>query len=216
MKVLLLGAPGAGKGTQAVALCERFEIPQISTGNMFRAETKNDSERGRFLKSLLDDGKLVPDEITIALVKERLSQPDCQKGFLLDGFPRNIDQAKALAAANLGLDVVIEIAVPDSEVIKRLSGRRLHEASGRTYHIDYQPPKEAGLDDVTGEPLILRKDDEPATVKKRLQLYHELTEPLVAFYDDVSSVHCIKVDGVHPVLEVTEAIFKSLEGLAVK
>ncbi|MCA0403053.1 MAG: adenylate kinase [Proteobacteria bacterium] len=182
MRLMLLGGPGAGKGTQALKLTKYFGIPQISTGDMLRAAIAAGSELGLLAKKVMDEGKLVSDDIIISLVKERLKQPDCANGFLFDGFPRTIPQADALKEANINLDHVIEIAVPDAEIIKRISGRRVHVASGRVYHVEFHPPKTEGLDDLTNEPLIQRDDDKEETIKQRLAVYHKQTEPLVLYY----------------------------------
>jgi len=182
MKLILLGAPGAGKGTQATFICERFGIPQISTGDMLRAAVKAGTPLGLEAKKVMDAGQLVSDEIILGLIKDRLQQPDCAKGFLFDGFPRTIPQAEALRAQGVELDFVVEIDVPDEEIIRRMSGRRVHPGSGRTYHLVFNPPKVAGKDDVTGEDLIQRDDDREETVKKRLAVYHGQTKPLVEFY----------------------------------
>ena len=182
MKLILLGAPGAGKGTQATFICRKFGIPQISTGDMLRAAVKAGSPLGVAAKKVMDSGALVSDDIIIGLVKERIAQPDCANGFLFDGFPRTIPQAEAKRTADVQLDVVLEIDVPDASIIERMSGRRAHPASGRTYHIKFNPPKVADRDDVTGEPLVQREDDREETVRKRLQIYQNQTRPLVAYY----------------------------------
>ncbi len=182
MKLILLGAPGAGKGTQASFICRKFGIPQISTGDMLRAAVKAGSPLGLAAKKVMDSGALVSDDIIIGLVKERIAQPDCANGFLFDGFPRTIPQAEAMRTAAVQLDVVLEIDVPDASIIERMSGRRAHLASGRTYHIKFNPPKVADRDDVTGEPLVQREDDHEETVRKRLQVYQDQTRPLVAYY----------------------------------
>ncbi len=182
MKIILLGAPGAGKGTQAQFICEKFGIPQISTGDMLRAAVKASSPMGLEAKKVMDAGGLVSDEIILGLIAERLTQADCAKGFLFDGFPRTIPQAEALRTQGIDLDYVLEIDVADDEIIKRMSGRRVHTASGRTYHVVFNPPKTEGKDDATGEPLIQRDDDKEETVKKRLDVYHSQTKPLVEFY----------------------------------
>ncbi len=182
MRLILLGAPGAGKGTQATFICKRFGIPQISTGDMLRAAVKAGTPLGLEAKKVMDTGGLVGDDIIIGLVKERLAQPDCADGFLFDGFPRTIRQADAMKDAGVKLDAVVEIDVPDSAIIERISGRRSHAASGRTYHLTFNPPKQEGVDDVTGEALIQRDDDKEATVRKRLQVYQEQTRPLVDYY----------------------------------
>ena len=182
MRVILLGPPGAGKGTQAQFITEKFGIPQISTGDMLRAAVKAGSELGLKVKDIMASGGLVSDDIIIALVKERITQEDCVNGFLFDGFPRTIPQAEALQSAGVTIDHVLEIAVADEEIVTRMSGRRTHESSGRTYHVVYNPPKEEGKDDLTGEPLIQREDDKEETVRNRLNVYHEQTKPLVNFY----------------------------------
>ncbi len=182
MRLVLLGGPGAGKGTQALRLMKSFNIPQISTGDMLRAAIAAGSELGLSAKKIMDAGQLVSDEIMIALVKERLKQDDCRNGFLLDGFPRTIPQAEALKMAGIDLDHVIEIAVNDEEIVERITGRRVHPASGRIYHIHHNPPKREGLDDETGEPLVLRDDDKEEIIRKRLDIYHQQTEPLIEFY----------------------------------
>jgi adenylate kinase len=187
MRVILLGAPGAGKGTQAKFITEKFGIPQISTGDMLRAAVKAGTDLGLKAKSVMDSGGLVSDDLIIGLIKDRLAQPDCAKGVLFDGFPRTIPQAEALLNAGLEIDNVVEIAVDDEEIVKRISGRRMHEGSGRVYHLIYNPPKVAGLDDVTGEPLVQRKDDVEATVRHRLEVYHAQTKPLVAFYQKLAT-----------------------------
>ncbi|MCP0913416.1 MULTISPECIES: adenylate kinase [Legionella] len=182
MRLMLLGGPGAGKGTQAERLIKHFSIPQISTGDMLRAAVAAGSEIGLSVKKIMDAGQLVSDDIMIRLVQERLALPDCKNGFLLDGFPRTIVQAEALKKAHIDLDHVIEIAVDDEEIVKRICGRRTHPASGRVYHVEYNPPKQQGLDDITAEPLVQRDDDREEIIRKRLQVYHEQTEPLIAYY----------------------------------
>lgn len=182
MRLILLGGPGAGKGTQAAQLAKHFSIPQISTGDMLRAAVTAKTSLGLSAKKIMDAGQLISDDIIIALVQERLNKSDCERGFLLDGFPRTIPQAKALQEANIPLDYVIEIAVDDEEIVKRISGRRVHLGSGRVYHLEYNPPKQDGLDDVTGEALILREDDREGIIRKRLDVYHTQTEPLVHYY----------------------------------
>ena len=182
MRMILLGAPGAGKGTQAAFICQKFGIPQISTGDMLRAAVKAGTPLGLAAKKVMDSGALVSDDIIIGLVKERITQPDCANGFLFDGFPRTIPQADAMKAAGVKLDVVLEIDVPDAAIIERMSGRRVHQPSGRTYHVKYNPPKVAGKDDVTGEDLIQRDDDKEETVRKRLDVYQSQTRPLVDYY----------------------------------
>jgi len=182
MRLILLGPPGAGKGTQAAIICSHYKIPQISTGDMLRAEIKAGTDDGVRLNELMQAGSLVPDEVIIKLVSERLKQPDCEAGYLLDGFPRTIPQAEALKNANVKLDFVLEIQVPDSDIVRRMSGRRVHLESGRTYHMQFNPPKVAGKDDITGEALIQREDDQEETVARRLQIYQEQTRPLVDYY----------------------------------
>ena len=185
MRIILLGPPGAGKGTQAQNITKAFNIPQISTGDMLRAAIKAGTELGKQAKAVMDAGKLVSDEIILGLVKERIAKDDCKNGFLFDGFPRTIPQAQALVDNGIGIDAVVELQVPDEKIVNRMSGRRVHLASGRTYHIVYNPPKVEGKDDVTGEPLVIRPDDEESTVRNRLKVYHEQTEPLVAFYKEL-------------------------------
>lgn len=182
MRIILLGPPGAGKGTQAQLICQRYNIPQISTGDMLRAAIRAGSELGLKAKSVMDAGGLVSDDLIIGLVQDRLAQPDCSNGCIFDGFPRTIPQAEALEAAGISIDHVIEIDVPDEEIVNRLSGRRQHPASGRVYHLIYNPPKTEGVDDVTGEPLVQRPDDQEDTIRKRLTSYHTETEQLVEFY----------------------------------
>ena len=200
MRVILLGPPGAGKGTQAQFITEKYGIPQISTGDMLRAAVKAGSELGLQAKSVMEAGGLVSDDLIIALVKERIEEPDCVNGFLFDGFPRTIPQAQALVDAGVVIDYVIEVYVEDEEIVSRLSGRRVHEASGRVYHVEHNPPQQDGVDDVTGEPLVQRADDSAETVRNRLTVYHEQTEPLVAFYTDLqntseSAPSYVRVDG---------------------
>jgi len=182
MKLILLGAPGAGKGTQAAFICQKYGIPQISTGDMLRAAVKAGTPLGLQAKAVMDSGALVSDDIIIGLVKERIAQPDCANGFLFDGFPRTIPQAEAMKTAGVKLDYVLEIDVPFDAIIERMSGRRSHPASGRTYHVKFNPPKVAGQDDVTGEPLVQRADDQEDTVRKRLEVYSQQTRPLVDYY----------------------------------
>lgn len=187
MRIVLLGAPGAGKGTQAQFIMEKFGIPQISTGDMLRAAIKAGTALGLKAKEVMDQGQLVSDDLIIGLVKERIAQDDCAKGFLLDGFPRTTPQADAMKEAGVAIDYVLEFAVPDEEIVKRMSGRRVHPGSGRVYHLVYNPPKVAGKDDVTGEELTIRVDDEEGTVRKRLNIYHEQTEPLVGYYKQAAA-----------------------------
>ncbi|MBB6341442.1 adenylate kinase [Pseudomonas fluvialis] len=214
MRVILLGAPGAGKGTQARFITEKFGIPQISTGDMLRAAVKAGTPLGLQVKDVMASGGLVSDDLIIALIKERLTQPDCANGFLFDGFPRTIPQAEALQQAGVALDAVLEIAVEDEEIVQRISGRRVHEASGRVYHVIHNAPKVAGKDDETGEELIQRPDDSEETVRKRLALYHEQTKPLVDFYSKLSaatgSPKCSKVEGVGSVEEITAKVLAAL------
>jgi adenylate kinase len=214
MRVILLGAPGAGKGTQAKFITEKFGIPQISTGDMLRAAVKAGTELGLKAKNVMASGGLVSDDLIIALVKERIAQPDCVKGFLFDGFPRTIPQAQALVAANVVLDYVVEINVEDEEIVKRIAGRRVHEASGRVYHTVFNPPKAAGKDDVTGEDLIHRADDTEATVRHRLSVYHEQTKPLVDFYQRLSAKQgkpkYARIEGVGTVEAITTKVVHAL------
>ena len=216
MRLILLGAPGAGKGTQAAFICKQFGIPQISTGDMLRAAVKAGTPLGVEAKKVMDSGALVSDQIIIGLVKERITQPDCAKGFLFDGFPRTIPQADAMKAAGVKLDHVIEIDVPDEAIIERMSGRRAHLPSGRTYHVKFNPPKVAGVDDVTGEPLIQRDDDKEETVRKRLQVYQSQTRPLVAYYSDwaakgdVGAPRYARIVGTGSVDEITGRVLGAL------
>jgi adenylate kinase len=216
MRLILLGAPGAGKGTQANYIKERYNIPQISTGDMLRAAIKAGTPLGLAAKQVMDAGNLVSDDIIINLVKERIQAPDCANGFLFDGFPRTLPQAQAMRDANIAIDFVVEIAVDDSEIIKRMSGRRVHLASGRTYHVVFNPPKVAGKDDITGEDLVQRPDDAEETVKKRLEVYHAQTKPLVDYYSawtktgDAQAPHCISIPGVGGVEAIRDRIFAAL------
>ncbi len=215
MRLILLGPPGAGKGTQAAFICERYAIPQISTGDMLRAAVKAGTPMGLAAKKIMDAGELVSDQIILGLIKERLGQADCAKGFLFDGFPRTIPQAEALRDMGILLDYVLEIEVADEEIVRRMSGRRVHPASGRTYHVKFNPPKVAGKDDVTGEELIQRDDDKEETVKKRLAVYHSQTRPLVDFYakwsaDDAGAPKYRKVLGVGSVDAIQKALFAAL------
>ena len=217
MRLILLGAPGAGKGTQATFICQKFGIPQISTGDMLRAAVKAGTPLGLEAKAVMAAGALVSDDLIINLVKERLTQPDCVNGFLFDGFPRTIPQADAMKAAGVALDYVLEIDVPFDAIIERMSGRRSHPASGRTYHIKFNPPKVAGLDDVTGESLIQRDDDKEETVKKRLEVYSAQTRPLVQYYSDwaakepAAAPKYRAISGVGEVTQITADVFAALE-----
>ncbi|MWJ28736.1 adenylate kinase [Halomonas sediminis] len=217
MRLILLGAPGAGKGTQAQFICEQFNIPQISTGDMLRAAVKEGSELGLKVKEIMNSGGLVSDDIIIDLVKERISQPDCENGFLLDGFPRTIPQAQAMKDAGVKIDHVLEIAVPDEEIVSRLAGRRVHPASGRVYHVEHNPPKEPGKDDVTGEALIQREDDQESTVRHRLAVYHDQTAPLVDYYkqwakeDPQVAPEYHRVEGTGSVDEITRQVLEALK-----
>jgi adenylate kinase len=218
MRVILLGAPGAGKGTQAQYICKEFGIPQISTGDMLRAAVKAETPLGLAAKEVMDAGRLVSDDIIIGLVKERLEQPDCANGCLFDGFPRTIPQAEALRDSGVNIDHVVEVAVDDEEIIERMAGRRVHLASGRTYHIIYNPPKKDGFDDETGDPLIQRNDDQESVVRDRLSVYHEQTEPLIHFYsswvktDPAGAPTMNRIQGVGQVEEIRDEIFKVLKG----
>lgn len=213
MRIILLGAPGAGKGTQAQYLMEKYKITQISTGDMLRAAVKAQTPLGIEAKKVMDEGGLVSDRVIIGLVKERILQEDCKNGFLFDGFPRTIPQAQAMIDHKVDIDFVVEVSVEDGEIISRLSGRRVHEASGRTYHIKYNPPKVNGKDDVTGEALIQRTDDLEETVMKRLKVYHSQTEPLVEFYKNLgdSKVKYIKISGVGSVTAIRDQIFSAID-----
>jgi adenylate kinase len=219
MRLILLGGPGAGKGTQANYIKERYQIPQISTGDMLRAAVKAGTELGQKAKAVMDSGGLVPDDVIIGLVKERITQPDGKKGFLFDGFPRTIPQADAMKDAGVTIDAVVDIDVPDQEIIKRMSGRRVHLASGRTYHITFNPPKVEGTDDVTGEPLIQRDDDKEETVRKRLDVYHNQTEPLIGYYKkweasgDATAPKYIRIEGIGKVDEIRDKIFRQLDAV---
>lgn len=206
MRIILLGAPGAGKGTQAKFLCEHFSIPQISTGDMLRAAVAAGTELGKQAKAIMESGGLVSDDIIIGLVKDRLTQPDCANGCLFDGFPRTIPQAQAMVDAGIDIDHVVEISVDDEEIVKRLSGRRVHPASGRIYHVEHNPPSQPGIDDETGEPLIQRDDDKEETVRKRLEVYKEQTQPLVAFYQQLEGPQYHRVAGVGSVDAITAQI----------
>jgi len=210
MRLILLGPPGAGKGTQAQFIREKFGIPQISTGDMLRAAVKAGTPLGVAAKKVMDAGQLVSDDIIIGLVKERLKEPDCRRGYLFDGFPRTIPQAEAMMTANVALDFVLEIDVPDEEIITRMSGRRVHPASGRTYHVKFNPPKAEGKDDVTGEPLVQRDDDKEATVRNRLEVYRKQTRPLVDYYSKLAGVKYRKISGQGKVDEITQRALAAL------
>jgi len=213
VNIILLGPPGAGKGTQAQFICQELDIPQISTGDMLRAAIKAGSELGNRVKAVMDSGALVSDEIIIALVKERIVEDDCANGFLFDGFPRTIVQAQALAAADVGIDSVVEITVPDEEIVKRMSGRRVHAASGRVYHVEFNPPKKPGVDNETGERLVQRDDDHEDTVRDRLRVYHEQTHPLVEHYQQQANeglLRYLQVDGRGNVQEIQKKILSEL------
>ena len=213
MRAILLGPPGAGKGTQAQYICDKFGIPQISTGDMLRAAVKAETEMGLQVKAVMESGGLVSDEIIIGIVKERIAEDDCSNGFLFDGFPRTIPQAEALQAAGVDIDAVLEIAVDDEEIVTRMSGRRMHESSGRVYHVVFNPPKQEGVDDVTGEPLVQREDDQEETVRTRLDVYHEQTEPLVSYYQQLSGDNAPayhRVEGVGSVDDIRDKIFAAL------
>ena len=213
MRIVLLGAPGAGKGTQAQFLMAKFGIPQISTGDMLRAAIKAGTDLGKQAKEVMDAGQLVSDELIIGLVKERVAEDDCKPGFLLDGFPRTIPQADAMKENGITVDHVLEFDVPDEEIVKRMAGRRVHSGSGRTYHLTYNPPKVEGKDDVTGDALSIRPDDEESTVKKRLAIYHEQTKPLVDFYQaEAKSGNCsyLTVDGTQAVEKVNQLLATQL------
>lgn len=217
MRLILLGPPGAGKGTQAQFICRSFDIPQISTGDMLRAAVKAGSELGILAKKAMDAGALVTDEIIIGLVKERIQAADCKQGFLFDGFPRTLPQAEAVRDAGIALDAVVEIQVPDDDIVKRMSGRRAHLASGRTYHVLYNPPKVEGKDDATGEPLVQRDDDKEETVRERLRVYHQQTQVLTDFYGKMvgseGAPTYVAVDGTQGIEEVKQEILRKLKAL---
>ena len=217
MRLILLGPPGAGKGTQATTICKAYGIPQISTGDMLRAAVKAGTPLGLAAKKVMDAGSLVSDDIIIGLVKERIAQPDCSNGFLFDGFPRTIPQAEALKTAGVKIDVVLEIDVPDASIIERMSGRRVHVSSGRTYHVKFNPPKAAGKDDITGEPLIQREDDKEETVRKRLDIYQGQTRPLVEYYSawgatgDKAAPRYRRIEGVGSVEQIAARALAALK-----
>ena len=220
MRVILLGGPGAGKGTQAGFIKTHFNIPQISTGDMLRSHVKAGTELGQAAKKIMDEGGLVSDEIIMGMVKERISEPDCENGFLFDGFPRTLAQADALKEVGVPIDAVVEIDVPDEEIVKRMAGRRVHPASGRIYHVEYNPPQEEGKDDETGEALILRDDDKEETVRERLKVYHAQTEPLIAYYSawaekgGEGAPSYVRVDGVGEMDVIRDKIIAGLEAQA--
>jgi adenylate kinase len=220
MRVILLGGPGAGKGTQAGFITQRYAIPQISTGDMLRAAVKAGTALGNQAKSIMEAGQLVPDDLIIALVRERVAEDDCAGGFLFDGFPRTIPQAEALKEAGISIDAVVEIAVDDAEIIRRMSGRRVHLPSGRSYHVEFNPPRTQGKDDVTGEDLVQRADDAEETVRKRLEVYHEQTAPLIAYYSrwepsaKVSTPRYVRIDGIAAVEQVRDVVFAALDEIA--
>jgi adenylate kinase len=217
MRIILLGQPGAGKGTQAQFLASAYGIPQISTGDMLRAAVKADNALGREAKDYMERGELAPDHIVIELVKARVREPDCAKGYIIDGFPRTITQAEALREAGIDIDFVVDIAVEDDEILKRMSGRRVHPGSGRTYHVDFNPPRQADRDDVTGEPLVQRPDDEEATVRRRIETYHRQTRPLVDYYvdwaasGDAHAPRYLKIDGHGTVEAIRDRILRAVE-----
>lgn len=216
MKIILLGPPGAGKGTQASVITKEFNIPQISTGDMLRAAVSAGTELGKQAKQIMDEGGLVSDDIILGLVKERITQDDCKNGYLFDGFPRTIAQAEGMLSASIAVEFVVEIQVDDEKIIRRMSGRRVHLDSGRTYHVEFNPPKQEGVDDVTGEPLIQRDDDQEDTVRKRLTVYHEQTSPLIDFYTTISNkqdanLSYISVDGMQDVAQVSASIMSRLK-----
>lgn len=219
MRVILLGGPGAGKGTQAGFITGHFGIPQISTGDMLRAHVKANTELGRAAKQIMDQGGLVSDDIILGMVKSRIAEPDCAQGFLFDGFPRTLAQAEGLKGIGVTLDAVVEIDVPDAEIVRRMSGRRIHPASGRSYHIQFNPPQVEGRDDVTGEPLVQRDDDKEETVRARLAVYHEQTEPLIHYYaswaeaGSADAPAYVKVDGIGSVDAIRDQIIGGLEAL---
>lgn len=217
MRLILLGGPGAGKGTQATFISDHYQIAQISTGDMLRSAVEADTKLGLQAKKIMDSGALVSDDIIVELVKQRIAQPDCENGFLFDGFPRTIPQAEALRDSGVVLQYVVEIAVDDDEIIRRMSGRRVHPASGRSYHVEFKPPRRAGHDDVTGEALVQRDDDREETVRKRLDVYHAQTEPLIKYYSeweesgDAAAPKYLRVDGIGSLEQVRDRIFAGLE-----
>ena len=222
MRIILLGAPGAGKGTQAGFIRDKFSIPQISTGDMLRAAVRAGTPLGLEAQKVMEAGELVSDDLIMGLVKERIRQDDCKQGCLFDGFPRTLGQAEAMRQEGIEIDCVVEIVVDDEKIIKRMSGRRVHPGSGRTYHIIFNPPERPGIDDVTGEALIQREDDKEETVRKRLQVYHEQTSPLIRYYDNWDSDDCLKapeylrLDGIGDVDEVKKNMISVLEKIKVR
>jgi|CXWL01.1.fsa_nt_gi adenylate kinase len=222
MRILLLGLPGAGKGTQAHYLIEHYKIPQISTGDMLRDAMKQNTPLGNEARSFMDRGALVPDPLVISLVKERVKAPDCAQGFILDGFPRTLPQAEALRQAGINIDFVIEVEVSDGEILRRMSGRRVHPPSGRSYHVEFNPPRVAGKDDVTGEPLVQRSDDNEETVKRRIATYHSQTKPLINYYlswaasGDPRAPNYINIYGRGSVEHIRDKIFAAIESHAAR
>ncbi len=220
MRIMLLGAPGAGKGTQADFICERFAIPQISTGDMLRAAVRAGTPLGLEAKQVMEAGELVSDGLILGLVKERIAQDDCRRGYLFDGFPRTLAQAELMQEEGIAINCVVEVAVPDAEIIKRLSGRRVHPGSGRVYHVEFNPPRQPDIDDETGEALIQRADDQEATVKKRLQVYHEQTAPLIDYYGAMAAAAgeqapaYLRLDGLGSVDQVKENLAAALDRIA--
>ncbi len=215
MRIVLLGSPGSGKGTQAEFLTRHFGIPQVSTGDMLRAAVREGSELGRRAKSIMDAGELVPDDLMVALVRERLARPDCEGGFVLDGFPRTIPQAEALHDTGTGLDAAVEVTVDDEEIVRRMSGRRVHPASGRVYHVEHRPPRVEGCDDETGEPLVQRDDDREETVRNRLAVYRKQTAPVAGYYReraDRGRLRFARIDGAGEVEEVRARLLEALAG----
>ena len=214
MKIILLGPPGAGKGTQAEIICKNFSIPHISTGDMLREAIANETTIGKQAKEIMDAGNLVPDNVIISLVKERIENDDCKNGYLFDGFPRTIPQADALENQEIFMDIVLELTIEDELIINRMSGRRIHQPTGRSYHLEFNPPKEDGIDDFTGEPLIQREDDKPETVKNRLEVYRDQTNPLIVYYRSKSvqtDLKYIEIDGSRAMDEVSSQIKTALE-----
>lgn len=214
MKIILLGPPGAGKGTQAEIICKNFSIPHISTGDMLREAIANETANGKIAKEIMDAGNLVPDDVIVSMVKERIKKEDCRNGFLFDGFPRTIPQADALEKQEIFVNVVLELTLKDELIINRMSGRRVHQPSGRSYHLEFNPPEKDGVDDVTGEPLIQRDDDKPETVKNRLEVYWEQTNPLIVYYRSKSvqtDLKYIEIDGSKSMEKVSSQIQAALE-----